>query len=92
MLKRIILTLTFAAALGSAGLCLTDNADARWGRAHRAAVWSYYAPPAHYGHNIPYRMFFRGVNSPPPYYYYTEPRSYSYRPGPQVSVRIGRSW
>ena len=45
MFKHIMLTLTFAAAFGAAGLCLTDKAEARWGW-NRPYVSYYYGPRA----------------------------------------------
>jgi len=95
MLKRIMLTLSFAAAFGAAGLCLTDKADARsWGW-NRPYVSYYYGPRAYYGYDVPYRTsYYRnyGYYGPRPYYnaYYNDPGYY--RPAPRVAVRVGPMW
>jgi hypothetical protein len=91
MFKRIMLTLTFAAAFGVAGLCLADNADARWGRWYRPYASYYYGPPVNYGYGVPYRTYYRGYYAPAPYYhsYYGDP-VYYYRP--RVAVRVRPWW
>jgi hypothetical protein len=96
MLKRIILTLTFAAAFGAAGLCMTNNSDAQGWRWNRPYASYYYAPRAYYGYGVPYRTYYRG------YDYYYAPRSYNYysyydSPGyyyyqPRVAVQVGPGW
>jgi len=99
MFKRIMLTLSFAAALGAAGLCLADNAEARsWGW-NRPYVSYYYGPRAYYGYYVPYRTsYYRGNGSygPQPYSYsysyYDDPGYYYYRPVPRVAVRVGPMW
>ena len=96
MFKRIMLTLTFAAAFGAAGLCLTDKADARWSRWNRPYVSYYYGPRVYYGYGVPYRTsYYRGYAiGPRPYYYsyYGDPGYYYYRPVPRVAVRVGPMW
>ena len=97
MFKRIMLTLTFAAAFGAAGLSLTDKADARWWRGNRPYVSYYYGPRANYGYDVPYRTsYYRGYGyyAPRPYYYayYSDPGYYYYRPVPRVAVRVGPMW
>ena len=83
MFKRIMLTLTFAAAFGAAGLSLTHKAEARWGW-NRPYVSYYYGPRVSYGYDVPYRTsYYRGYGyGPRPYYnaYYSDPGSYYYRP------------
>ena len=83
MFKRIMLTLTFAAAFGAAGLSLTDKADAHrgWYRPYAA----YYGPPAYY---TPYRAYYGGYYAPRAYYSYGYP-GYFYRSVPRVAVRVG---
>jgi len=96
MLKRIMLTLSFAAAFGAAGLCLTDKVEARWGW-NRPYVSSPYGPSAYYGYDVPYRnSYYRehGYYAARPYYnaYYSDPGYYYYRPVPRVAVRVGPIW
>jgi hypothetical protein len=99
--KRIMLTLTFAAAFGAAGLCLTDNVEAR--RWRGASYYSYYYGP--YGARVydnyggPYRTYYRGYYGAYsssyydyPYSYYGYPSYYDYRPEPRVSVQVGPVW
>lgn len=97
MFKRIMLTLSFVAAFGAAGLCLTDNAEARWWRWNRPYVSYYYGPRAYYGYRVPYQTYYDGYDSSQPYYnsyygYYGDPGYYYYRPAPRVSVRVGPYW
>jgi hypothetical protein len=95
VLKRIMLTLTFAAAFGAAGLCLTDKAEAWRGRWNRPYVSSYYyGPRAYYGYGVPYRTNYDGYYAPQSYYYsyYDDPGYYYYRPVPRVAVRVGPMW
>jgi len=99
MFKRIMLTLTFAAALGTAGLCLTDNANARWGRGWgwggRPYVSSYYGPSYYYSGYRPYRAYYRNYYAATPYYYnsyYYGSPDYYYQPVPRVAVRVGPWW
>jgi hypothetical protein len=92
--KRIMLSLTFAAALGAAGLCLTDQAQAqrwRWGRPYASY---YYGPRVVYGYGVPYRTYYRAYSAPRAYYYpyYGDPGYYYYRPGPRVAIRVGPWW
>jgi hypothetical protein len=94
--KRIMLTLTFAAAFGAAGLFLTDKADARWGW-NRPYVSYYYGPRVYYGYDVPYRTsYYRGYGyyAPRSYYntYYSDPGYYYYRPVPRVAVQVGPIW
>jgi len=93
VLKRIMLTLTFAAAFGAAGLSLTDKADARWWRGNRPYASYYYGPRAYYGYGVPYRSYYGGYGYYAPrsynYSYYGDP-DYSYRP--RVAVRVGPMW
>jgi hypothetical protein len=84
VLKHILLSLTFTAAFGAAGFCLSDNAEARRWRWGRPYVRYYYAPPAFYGYGVPYRTYYRGYYATPPYYHY-------YRLVPRVGV-IVRPW
>jgi hypothetical protein len=93
--KRIMLTLTFAAALGAAGLCLTDKAAARWWGWDRPYVSNYYEGPYYgYGYDVPYRTYNGGYYAPRPYYntYYGDPGYYYYRPVPRVAVRVEPMW
>jgi hypothetical protein len=92
--KRIMLTLTFAAAFGAAGLYLTDKAEARSWRWNRPYVSYYYGPRAYYGYDVPYRTSYRAYYAPRPYYYsyYDDPGYYYYRPVPRVAVRVGPMW
>ena len=101
MFKRIILTLTFAAAFGAAGLSLADKADAQWGW-NRSYVSYYYGPRVYYGYDVPYRTsYYSGYDgyyapryiAPRRYYnaYYGDP-GYYYRPLPRVAVRVGPYW
>jgi hypothetical protein len=94
MFKRFMLTLTFVALFGAAGLSLTDNAEARgrsWGRPY---VSSYYGPRAYYYSSYaPYRTYYRSYYTPRPYYY--DPYAYDYyyyRPAPRIAVRVGPWW
>ena len=98
--KRIMFTLTFAAAFGAAGLFLTDKAEARWGW-NRPYVSYYYGPRTFYGYDVPYRTtYYRGYGYAPRYYvsqpyysaYYDDPGYYYYRPVPRVAVRVGPYW
>jgi hypothetical protein len=95
VLKRIMLTLSFAAAFGAAGLCLTDKAEARWGW-NRPYASYYYGPRAYYGYDVPYRTsYYRGYGyyAPQPYNYsYYDDPGYYYRPAPRVAVRVGPFW
>ena len=96
MFKRIMLTLTFAAAFGAAGLSLTDKAEARWGW-NRPYASYYYGPRAYYGYDVPYRTsYYRGSGyyAARPYYnaYYGDPGYYYSRPVPRVAVRVGPMW
>ena len=93
MFKRIMLTLTFAAAFGATGLCLTDKAEARWGW-NRPYVSYYYGARPLYGYDVPYRAAYRGYYAPRPYYnaYYSDPGYYYYRPVPRVAVQVGPMW
>ncbi len=97
MFKRIILPLTFAAAFSAAGLCLTNNADARWGRGYRPYA-SYYGPRAAYGYGygVPYRSYYRGYGyyGPGAYNYscYGGTGNYYYRPVARVAVQVGPVW
>jgi hypothetical protein len=100
MLKRIMLTLTFAAAFGAAGLSLTDNANARWWRWNRPYASSYYGYGVpyrsyYYGYGVPYRSYYRGYDyyAPGSYYstYYGYPNYYYYG-RPRVAVRVGGPW
>jgi hypothetical protein len=94
MSKRIMLALSFVAALGAAGLCLTDKAEARWWYGGRPYVSYYYGPRAYYGYGVPYRTYYRGYYAPRSYYY--DPYAYGdysyYRPVPRVAVRVGPWW
>ncbi len=90
MFKRTVLALSFAAAFGAGGLCLTDEAEARWSRWNRPYVSYYYAPRAYYGYNVPYRTSYRGYYAPRPYY--NDPGYYYYRPAPRVAVQVGPFW
>jgi hypothetical protein len=76
MLKRIILALMFATALGTAGLTLADKASAqwRWGSPYTSY---YYGVPA-YGYYAPYS--YPSYYAPQSYYY--APRAYYSTPGP----------
>jgi hypothetical protein len=90
MFKRILLALTFATAFGAAGLCLTDNADARGWRWGRPYASYYYGPPAYYTYGAPYRAYYPGYVVRRPYYYSYGYPGYYYRPiVPRVAVRIG---
>jgi hypothetical protein len=93
VLKRIMLTLTFAAAFGAAGLALTDKADARWWRWNRPYASYYYGTRAYYGYGVPYRSYYGGYGYYTPrsynYSYYGDP-DYYYRP--RVAVRVGPMW
>ena len=81
MLKRIILTLTFATAFGAAGLSLTDKADAQW-RWNGPYTSYYYGTPAYdYGYYAPYQ--YRSYYAPQTYFY--APRAYYYAPRPYTS-------
>jgi hypothetical protein len=94
MFKRIMLTLSFAAAFGAAGLCLTDKAEARWWRWNRPYVSYYYGQRADYGYDVPYRRsYYRGYYAPRSYdnAYYGD-SGYYYRPVPRVAVRVGPVW
>jgi hypothetical protein len=96
MFKRIMLTLSFAAAFGAAGLCLTDKADARWGRWNGPYSSYYYGPRAYYGYGygVPYRSYYRGYYPPRAYNYsyYGDPGYDYYRPVPRVAVQVGPIW
>jgi hypothetical protein len=92
--KRIMLTLTFVAAFGAAGLSLTDNAEARrwgWGRPYVSSY--YYGPRSYYYSGYrPYRTYYRSYYAPRPYYYDPYYAPYYYRPAPRVAVRVGPWW
>jgi hypothetical protein len=94
MFKRIMLTLSFVAAFSAAGLCLTNQAEARWYRWGRPYVSYYYAPRPYYGYDTPYRTYYRGYYAPRSYYY--NPYAYGnynyYRPVPRVAVQVGPLW
>lgn len=94
MFKRIMLTLSFVAAFSVAGLCLTNQAEARWYRWGRPYVSYYYAPRPYYGYDTPYRTYYRGYYAPRAYYY--DPYAYGnynyYRPVPRVAVQVGPLW
>ncbi len=98
MFRRIMLAITFVAALGAAGLATPNTADA-W-RGNRGYYSGYYYGPRVYGGYVgPYRTYYPGgyvrrYYAPryyAPYYgpyYYGEP-GYYYRPAPRVALRIG---
>lgn len=97
MFKRIMLILSFAAAFGAAGLCMTDRADARrwrWNRPYASTY--YYGPSGYYGYDVPYRTYYRGYGyyAPRSYYstYYGDSGYYYYRPAPRVAVQVGPMW
>jgi hypothetical protein len=99
MFRRIMLAITFVAALGAVGLATPNTADAwRWDRSYYG---SYYGPQVYYrgGYARPYRTYYPGGYAPryyaPRYYsryygpnYYGAP-GYYYRPAPRVAFRIG---
>src|SRR4051812_9492020 len=96
MFKRIMLTLSFAAAFAVAGLCMSDKVEARRGWS-RPYVSYYYGPRAYYGYDVPYRTsYYRGYGYYGPrqydYSYYNDPGYYYYRPAPRVAVRVGPFW
>jgi hypothetical protein len=76
MLKRIMLTLTFAAAFGSAGLILADKAAAQWRWSSPYTTYYYGAPAYDYAAPYGYRSYY----APQTYYY--GPRAYFYAPRP----------
>lgn len=97
MFRRIMLAITFVAALGAAGLATPNTADAWRGRGYYGA---YYGPRVYGGYVRPYRMVYPGGSSTryygpryyAPYYgpyYYGDPGYYYYRPAPRVAFRIG---
>lgn len=68
MLKRMLLSVTFVAALGAAGFGLADTAEARH-KCHRGGFYGGYVPHTrvvHY-HAAPY--FHPAFYAPDPYYY-----------------------
>jgi hypothetical protein len=98
MMKRIMLTLMFAAVFGAAGLSLADKADAQWQSGGPYASYYYGAPAYHYDYyaTYPYRSYYAPqsyVYDPRTYYYAPEPSNYRtpdyYRPAPQVVLRNG---
>jgi hypothetical protein len=98
MFKRIMLTLSFAAAFGAAGLCLTDKTEAQWRRWNQPYTSYYYGTPAYYGYGVPYQPYYGGYYAPRPYYntyyntYYSDPGYYYYQPAPRVVVQPGPMW
>src|SRR6476619_6883636 len=97
MFKRIMLTLTFAAAFGAAGLSLLNNAGAQWYGWSRPYTSYYYAPRS-YVYSAPYRPYYNtyydGYYGTRPYYsaYYGDPGYYYYQPAPRVAVQVGPYW
>jgi hypothetical protein len=93
MFKRIMLTLSFLAAFGVAGIGASSSADARHWHHHRGY---YYGPRVTYygGYYRPYRTYYYGpryYGNPGYYsnYYYGYPDYYYYGPGSGVSFSIG---
>jgi hypothetical protein len=98
MLKRLLLSLTFLAAFTTAGVGITNSAEAWRGWGGRPYMSYYYGPPRTYYYNsyMPYRAYYgprvyRPYSYYPRYYYYGEP-GYDYyyygaRPGVRVSFR-----
>ena len=93
MLRRILLAITFVAALGAAGLVAPDTADAwRWrGRGY----YGYYGGPPrayYYGYRRPYGAYYPGAYyyGPRVYrpYYYGYP-GYYYGPRNRVAFSVG---
>lgn len=104
MFRRVVLAMTFIAALGLGGLAMTNTADAwRWGRVYYPYSTYYYGRPVvSYGrgpyYGVPYRTYYGGYCFRRriyggPYYggYYYGPPAYYYRPVPRVALRIGYS-
>jgi hypothetical protein len=101
MFRRILLAITFIAALGAAGLATPNTADAwRWGRGYYAGYGGYYYGPRVYGgYVVPYRTYYPGGyvvrRSYVPRYYapYYGPSYYGgpgyYYGSPRVAYRIG---
>jgi hypothetical protein len=92
MIRRILLAITFVAALGAAGLATPDTADA-WRWRGRGYYGSYYGGPPrayYYGYGRPYRAYYPGYYSPRVYrpYYYGYP-GYYYGPRSRVAFSIG---
>lgn len=98
MFKRIMLTLTFIAAFGTAGLGLSNQAEAwRGGRGGYYRPYNaFYAPRAvYYGPSVvPYRAYY-GPRVVRPYYpvYYSQPYYAGYYPdyyynGPRSGVSV----
>jgi hypothetical protein len=101
MFRRIMLAITFVAALGAAGLATPNTAEAR--RWDRGGYYSgyYYGPRVYGGYVGPYRTYYPGgyvrryyrprIYDPyyAPYYgpYYRAP-GYYYRPAPRVAFRV----
>jgi hypothetical protein len=87
MLKRILLTLTFAAAVGAAGFCLTDRAEAQWGRWNPNPT--FYAVPG-VPYVMPYRTYRRRYLAPQRIVVpvYGDPGYYYYGPPPGVAVQV----
>jgi hypothetical protein len=105
MFRRMMLAITFIAALGAAGLATTNTAEAqRWDRGYYSGY--YYGPRVYGGYVSPYRTYYPG-GYVTRYYgprYYAGPRVYRrgfYRPyfygpdysyygrSPRVAVRVG---
>jgi hypothetical protein len=98
MFRRILLAITFIAALGAASLATPNTADAwRWYRPYYSGY--YYGPRVYGGYAGPYRTYYPGgayvrrYYAPryyAPYYgpYYGAP-GYYYGPAPRVAFRIG---
>ncbi len=98
MFKRILLSLTFVAAFGAAGFCLTDSAQAwrggYYGRPYYGPRVAYYGAPvvpyrAYYGPRVvrPYPVYYAPPAYPVYYGGYGYPASY-YAPG-GVRVSVG---
>ena len=87
MTKRILLALILLTACVALSFGPAASADARGWRAGRVVSWTQ-APPAHYGHNLPY-VFFRAAGPSPPYYYFGDPILNSY-PHPSLGFRAVR--